>query len=998
MKLKYIISKISAFYILCAIWPVDIAAKAKEQPQDLTFHIDVRDNLTRRPLNKIEVIIEVENDTSNYTLRTETVEGIATFSNVPAGASKYIFTLSSNTIPSKVTSNKVISIGRKTSNDKTPQLQNVRDYELERIEYSVSDKMQKTHNIGPIYLKPKRSKILDEISVTASKVMFYYKGDTLVYNADAFILAEGTMLDGLISQLPGVTINRRGEIKVNGRDISALILNGNDLFNGNNQLMLENLAAYTVKDIKVYNKAGFNSVALRVNAGDTKYVMDVRLKRQYLHGFLGNFEAGYGSRSRYRAKLFGMWYSENAGMTVFLSSNNLNDDTKPKPGYSDGSWSDLNPSAGKGLYHSGGITYNAEGPDSKWKVQGDAVAKCSDGTVTRTQNSTILIPQNEMYRYSFDDTRNKNFSINSFHDFKLSLARRMVFALSPKVEYSRYRQEGSDISASYNQELEEVSRQIIENIYFGQPAFSQHMLNRSLVKSLERRSRFALAVDANSLIRLRPNDGRAMLTIGGTVNVDNQRPGYYTYRQFDFTSRPEDNSSLLQHNDASPYRDHIYKGYARYAQSFSVLNLHLNVDYDFTRREQTRTSQFYQGEVMLDYLTPSILPQFCINLPIDLNESYLSRQWENQNLLKPSVNMRWELSSKADLGMMLDIPLIVSQRTLDYHRGKKDQYITSTRFLSEVNASLVFQSKLPGRNYILSAGFKSSVSQPNLLNMIDVIDDTDPLNVVMGNPSLENARINTITFGLMVQGKSPHHNVSMSYTSLKDAISQGYYYLSNTGQRISRPYNVDGNFQSNVSYAISWWTMDKIILSNKISGGYMCSRELIGAIANSDFDVTMAPPVNQVNNLSVSDRFDVSFNFSGKYNLKAFADLDLRTYRSTNSTFADDLTFNGSYGVSTVLNLPYNWGLSTDLTFYTRRGYFDSQLNTTDILWNARVSRSFLKGSLVCAIDCYDLLRQLSNVSYTVNAQYRTETVTNVIPSYFLFSIQYRFNKQPKRN
>ncbi|MDE6461723.1 MAG: hypothetical protein K2L32_02975 [Muribaculaceae bacterium] len=103
------------------------------------------------------------------------------------------------------------------------------------------------------------------------------------------------------------------------------------------------------------------------------------------------------------------------------------------------------------------------------------------------------------------------------------------------------------------------------------------------------------------------------------------------------------------------------------------------------------------------------------------------------------------------------------------------------------------------------------------------------------------------------------------------------------------------------------------------------------------------------------------------------------------------------YGVSGVCNLPRNWSISTDLNLYTRRGYSDAALNTTDLVWNARVSKSILKGSLVFALDAYDLLRQLNNVTYTINAQARTETVSNVIPSYLLFHIYYRFNKQPKR-
>lgn len=131
---------------------------------------------------------------------------------------------------------------------------------------------------------------LKEVVVTASKVKFYARGDTMVYNADAFLLPEGTMLDVLIKQLPGVEIRDGGEIYVNGKYVESLLLNGSDFFDGNKQLMLKNLASYTVKDISVYDKMSEKSKLAEQNLGDSEYVMDVKLKRDYMSGFVGNIE------------------------------------------------------------------------------------------------------------------------------------------------------------------------------------------------------------------------------------------------------------------------------------------------------------------------------------------------------------------------------------------------------------------------------------------------------------------------------------------------------------------------------------------------------------------------------------------------------------------------------------------------------------------------------------------------------------------------------------
>ena len=78
------------------------------------------------------------------------------------------------------------------------------------------------------------------------------KGDTIVYNADAFELSEGSMLDQLTGQLPGVKIERGGVITINGNKVSSMLINGKDLFNGDVQKAMENLPAYIVSKVKAY--------------------------------------------------------------------------------------------------------------------------------------------------------------------------------------------------------------------------------------------------------------------------------------------------------------------------------------------------------------------------------------------------------------------------------------------------------------------------------------------------------------------------------------------------------------------------------------------------------------------------------------------------------------------------------------------------------------------------------------------------------------------------
>ena len=149
---------------------------------------------------------------------------------------------------------------------------------------------------------------LDEVTVTASRVKMIVRGDTLVYDGDAFALARGAMLAQLVDQLPAVERKSVGRIYVNGCFVSELTINGEDFFKGDNKVALENMPAYMVRNIKVYRKTDWEK---RFKTRDEyPLVMDVTVKREYRPGKLLNLQAGAGTSGRYLGLLFGVFYSD----------------------------------------------------------------------------------------------------------------------------------------------------------------------------------------------------------------------------------------------------------------------------------------------------------------------------------------------------------------------------------------------------------------------------------------------------------------------------------------------------------------------------------------------------------------------------------------------------------------------------------------------------------------------------------------------------------------
>ena len=136
--------------------------------------------------------------------------------------------------------------------------------------------------VPTIEMRKMREMELKEVVVKATRVKMFYRGDTLVYDATAFKLPDGSMLDALIRQMPGVTMNDGGEIFVNGRKVDELMLGSRSFFKGNRKVLLENLPYYTVQNIKVYDKQSDKSKALGYDVDAKQYVMDVNLKQDPL--------------------------------------------------------------------------------------------------------------------------------------------------------------------------------------------------------------------------------------------------------------------------------------------------------------------------------------------------------------------------------------------------------------------------------------------------------------------------------------------------------------------------------------------------------------------------------------------------------------------------------------------------------------------------------------------------------------------------------------------
>ena len=161
------------------------------------------------------------------------------------------------------------------------------------------------------------------------------------------------------------------------------------------------------------------------------------------------------------------------------------------------------------------------------------------------------------------------------------------------------------------------------------------------------------------------------------------------------------------------------------------------------------------------------------------------------------------------------------------------------------------------------------------------------------------------------------------------------------------------------------------------------------AIAYDDAPIGYSHVHNLYNTVSLKLDYTLgklSAGLGGRYRL--------RHSESPQQGFSDINAHEYDYGMTLNYELPLRVSLATDLRVYGRRGYDEPSMNTDDVVWNASLSRAFMKGRLVAKLTTFDLLHQLRNTTYTVNAQGRTETWRNSIPRYVMFSLSYRLGKK----
>lgn len=882
------------------------------------------------------------------------------------------------------------------------------DYEPAEQEITVKYRKRESSIEVPIVkLKRKpKEQVLQAATVKATKVKFYTKKDTLVFNADAFATAEGSMLNVLIRQLPGVELKDDGRIYVNGRYVESLLLNGSDFFRSDRSIMLENLPSYMVKDIKVYERESDEMLRMmKRESGRKQLVMDVNLKKQYSIGWIANTEWGGGTEKRYLGRLFALRFTPQSRLALVGNMNNVNDSRKPGE---TGSWTPEKMPSGALATKMAALDYQVNDKDGRFHIDGDATVEHRDADNLTTTNQVNFLQGGNTYERSRSLTSSRDTRIETQHRFRFPLGKKPQFLdakggaleINPYFRYNRYKNKGGSVSGTFSDDPSKyVSDGLIDSLRgpLAGSLIRQYLINRDLSQTLG--EGHSLNTGGNVSYYYAVPHTEDMLNIKFSGNYSDNEDRLFDQRQYDYLQSTSASTDYRNQFFNRPGHSYHYTGAIDYYYKPKE-GLVVKAQYQFNRQYASNQRELYRLDKMTDGEWGAGTENPIGTLPsvtgweeqtLDAANSFYSGQHTYEHQLAISGNWWHEYKEGHQWQMSMDIPVNYEKKKLAYHTGSGIYRPSRSGFLPGLGMELYYRVK---RKYEYQLLYELSSSMPGLRDLIDIKDDSNPLWVSYGNPDLKNSQTHNIAAHAYYYFKKDRNrmlHLTGNYTAMRNAISRAYAYDRETGIRSSRPENINDNYQvaGKADFSTPLGKQKRWTLQSNADVTYLHSVDL------TDTGDGLNPRSVVKSVFSTGDvRVDYQLE---KYNIGARVKGTWGHATSNRADFELINTGDLTYGLTAQVKLPWDIQFNTDLNLYSRYGYNDPSMNTNDLVWNARVSKTFMKGTATVLLDGFDILRNLSNVTRTLNAQGRTEVYRNVIPSYFMLHAIYRLNIKPKK-
>lgn len=823
--------------------------------------------------------------------------------------------------------------------------------------------------------------------VTAMAQKVTLKEDTFVYNSAAYRTPEGSVVEELVKRLPGAEVSDDGTIKINGKEVKKILVDGKEFMTGDTKTALKNLPTSIIDKIKAYDEKSDLSKVTGIDDGEEQTVLDFNVKKGMNKGLMSNIDLGIGNKDRYSARGMGGYFNSNNRFMLFGNANNTSDrgfgGGGPRRGFGGGNG--LN--ASKML----AANYNYE-EKNKFKFNTSLRWNHSDGDVWSRRSSENFMGSSS----SFSNSLNQNFSRSDSWNGNIRLEwmpdTMTNILFRPSISWTTNDSRSTGISASYNQDPYQ---------------YSDDPLSDEGIEKMDEVDAVVNTQRSVSLNNSKNNNIRGMLQLNRKLNnkgrnVTLRMDAKYTDKDSKSISLQNAHLYLIQtaagldstyqtnRYNLTPSKDYSYSAQATYSEPLWKATF-LQFSYKFTYSYSKSDRSTYDfSKYSFDGINPeygawgNYLGRLDGGLG-DYRDDKLSRYSEYRNYTHDIQVMMRFVRQKYNLNFGVMIQPQRSKFIQDY-QGK---YVDTVRTVTNVSPTLDFRYRFSKMSN-LRVNYRGTTSQPSISQLLNIVDDSDPLNVSMGNPGLKPSF--TQNFRLFYNNFVQNHNKGVmtyiNFSTTSNSISNKVTYDASTGGRITKPENINGNWNVMGVFMFNC-SIDSTGVWNINTGTNLGYNHYVSYLS---LDKSQDSQKNTTQNTTWNERLSLSYRNDW---LELSLDGTLAYNHAKNKLQPNSNldTWQFSYGPSMTLTAPWGTSLNTSLSCSSRRGYSDASMNTDEFVWNAQLSQGFLKGKpLIVMLQFYDLLHQQSTFSRAISSVSRTDTEYNAINSYAMLHVVYRMN------
>ena len=750
--------------------------------------------------------------------------------------------------------------------------------------------------------------------VTAMAQKVTLKEDTFVYNSAAYRTPEGSVVEELVKRLPGAEVSDDGTIKINGKEVKKILVDGKEFMTGDTKTALKNLPTSIIDKIKAYDEKSDLSKVTGIDDGEEQTVLDFNVKKGMNKGLMSNIDLGIGNKDRYSARGMGGYFNSNNRFMLFGNANNTSDRGfgGGGPGRGFGGGNGLN--ASKML----AANYNYE-EKNKFKFNTSLRWNHSDGDVWSRRSSENFLGSSS----SFSNSLNQNFSRSDSWNGNIRLEwmpdTMTNILFRPSISWTTNDSRSMGLSASFNQDPYQYTEDPLSDEGIEKMDEVDAVINRQ--KSV------SLSYSKNNNIRGMLQLNRKLNNKGRNVTL--RMDAKYTDKDSKSISLQNAHLYLVQNEagldstyqtnryNLTPSKDYSYSAQATYSEPLWKATF-LQFSYKFTYSYSKSDRSTYDfSKYSFDGISPeygawgNYLGRLDGELG-DYRDDKLSRYSEYRNYTHDIQVMMRFIRQKYNLNFGVMIQPQRSKFIQDY-QGK---YVDTVRTVTNVSPTLDFRYRFSKMSN-LRVNYRGTTSQPSISQLLNIVDDSDPLNVSMGNPGLKPSF--TQNFRLFYNNFVQNHNKGVmtyiNFSTTSNSISNKVTYDETTGGRITRPENINGNWNVMGVFMFNC-SIDSTGVWNINTGTNLGYNHYVSYLS---LDKSQDSQKNTTQNTTWNERLSLSYRNDW---LELSLDGTLAYNHAKNKLQPNSNldTWQFSYGPSMTLTAPWGTSLNTSLSCSSRRG------------------------------------------------------------------------------